>query len=230
MAERARILIVDDEPFNVDLLEQELDLLEHDTIAASDGAAALQTLTRQPVDLVLLDIMMPELDGYEVLRRMKNDAELRRVPVIMISALSELDSVVRCIELGAEDYLPKPFNPLLLKARIGACLEKKRSHDREIAYRREIEHERADRLLHAILPAPAVRELEASDRIVPRRHDDVAVMFADIVDFTAYSETHAPEEVVEKPGLPRAHLRGPDGGARGLCSGDREQRHPPRAP
>jgi len=78
-----------------------------------------------------------------------------------ISALSELDSVVRCIELGAEDYLPKPFNPLLLKARIGACLEKKRSHDREIAYRREIEHERADRLLHAILPAPAVRELEA---------------------------------------------------------------------
>jgi adenylate cyclase len=199
MAERARILIVDDEPFNVDLLEQELDLLEHDTIAASDGAAALQALTRQPVDLVLLDIMMPALDGYEVLRRMKNDAELRRVPVIMISALSELDSVVRCIELGAEDYLPKPFNPLLLKARVGACLEKKRSHDREIAYRREIEHERkrADRLLHAILPSPAVRELKDSDRIVPRRHDDVAVMFADIVDFTAYSETHAAEEVVE---------------------------------
>jgi adenylate cyclase len=199
MVDRGRILIVDDEPLNVDLLEQELDLLGHDTIAASDGSAALQHLARQPVDLVLLDIMMPQLDGYEVLRHIKSDPELRHIPVIMISALDQLESVVRCIELGAEDYLPKPFEPVLLKARIGACLEKKRWHDREIAYRREIEieRERADRLLHVILPTPAVVELKASDRIVPRRHDDVAVMFADIVEFTAYCETHAAEDVVE---------------------------------
>ena len=198
MAERGRILIVDDEPLNVDLLEQELELLGHDTIAASDGAAALQILARQPLDLMLLDIMMPQLDGYEVLARIKSDVELRHVPVIMISALDQLESVVRCIELGAEDYLPKPFEPILLKARIGACLEKKRWHDREVAYRREIERERerADRLLHVILPAPAVVELKASDRIAPRRYEDVAVMFADIVDFTAYCETHAAEEVV----------------------------------
>jgi adenylate cyclase len=194
----ARILIVDDEPLNVDLLEQELELLGHDTIAASDGAAALQILARQPLDLMLLDIMMPQLDGYEVLARIKSDVELRHVPVIMISALDQLESVVRCIELGAEDYLPKPFEPILLKARIGACLEKKRWHDREVAYRREIERERerADRLLHVILPAPAVVELKASDRIAPRRYEDVAVMFADIVDFTAYCEAHAPEQVV----------------------------------
>ena len=199
MAERGLILIVDDEPLNVDLLEQELDLLGHDTIAAADGLAALAHLARQPVDLVLLDIMMPQLDGYEVLRRIKSDPELRHVPVIMISALDQLESVVRCIELGAEDHLPKPFEPVVLKARVGACLEKKRWHDREIAYRREIERERerADRLLHVILPAPAVVELKASDRILPRRHDEVAVMFADIVGFTAYCETHAAEDVVE---------------------------------
>jgi adenylate cyclase len=197
MAERGLILIVDDEPLNVDLLEQELDLLGHDTIAAADGSAALAHLARQPVDLVLLDIMMPQLDGYEVLRRIKADADLRHVPVTMISALDQFESVVRCIELGAEDYLPKPFEPVLLKARVGACLEKKRWHDREVAYRREIEREGADRLLHAILPAPAVVELKASERIVPRRHDAVAVMFADIVGFTAYCETHAAEDVVD---------------------------------
>jgi adenylate cyclase len=126
MAERGLILIVDDEPLNVDLLEQELDLLGHDTIAAADGLAALAHLARQPVDLVLLDIMMPQLDGYEVLRRIKSDPELRHVPVIMISALDQLESVVRCIELGAEDHLPKPFEPVVLKARVGACRKKKR--------------------------------------------------------------------------------------------------------
>ena len=195
---RARILIADDEPLNVDLLEQELELLGHDSIAAFDGAAALRMLADEPVDLVLLDIMMPQLDGYGVLRQIKADPSLRHLPVIMISALDQLDSVLRCIELGAEDYLPKPFDPVLLKARIGACLEKKRWHDLEVAYRREIERERerADRLLHAILPAQAVVELKASERILPRRHDDVAVMFADVVNFTAWCEAHAPEQVV----------------------------------
>jgi class 3 adenylate cyclase len=116
----------------------------------------------------------------------------------MISALADLEHAVRGIELGAEDYLPKPFDPVLLKARIGACLERKRWHDREVAYRHEIERERerADRLLHAILPAPAVAELKASDRVAPRRYEGVAVLFADIVGFTRYCETHPAEEVV----------------------------------
>jgi adenylate cyclase len=147
---------------------------------------------------VLLDIMMPEMDGYEVLERLKADETWRHIPVIMISALSEFDSVVRCIELGAEDYLPKPFNSVLLKARVSASLERKRLHDREAAHLAEIDRQRqrGDRLLHAILPAPAVAQLKAEERIVPRRFEDVAVLFADILGFTVYCDQHPPEQVV----------------------------------
>src|SRR3954470_15516281 len=199
MAGRARVLIVDDEPFNVDLLEQELELLDCATVAAADGYQALQRLVAEPIDLVLLDIMMPKLDGYQVLRRIKADPRLRHIPVIMVSALSELESVVRCIELGAEDHLPKPFEPVLLRARVGACLEKKRLHDREREHLAEIDRQRrrAEALLHAILPAAAVEELIRSGRVAPRRHEEVAVMFADVVGFTGFCETHAPEVVVE---------------------------------
>ena len=136
MTAPARILVVDDEPFNRDVLAQELELLDHEAVAAVDGRDALQRLAGEAVDLILLDIMMPEMDGFEVLRRLKVDARLRHIPVIMISALDDLDSVVRCVELGAEDHLPKPFDPVLLKARVGACLEKKRWHDQEVAYLR----------------------------------------------------------------------------------------------
>jgi DNA-binding response OmpR family regulator len=90
-------------------------------------------------DLILLDIMMPEMSGYEMLGHLKADARLRDIPVIMISALDEVETVVRCIELGAEDYLPKPFDPVLLRARIGACLEKKRLRDQEIEYLRNVD-------------------------------------------------------------------------------------------
>jgi class 3 adenylate cyclase/CheY-like chemotaxis protein len=201
----ARILIVDDEPFNRDVLAQELELLEHEATEAIDGRDALEQLGSEAVDLILLDIMMPEMDGFEVLRRLKDDARLRHIPVIMISALDDLDAVVRCIALGAEDYLPKPFDPVLLKARIGACLEKKRWRDQEVAYlerielqMQEIERERAraDRLLHAILPPMAVAELKARDGVTPRRYEEVAVLFGDIVSFTPYCERHPPEEVV----------------------------------
>src|SRR5580700_1741144 len=97
---------------------------------ATNGREAMEAVRTRTFDLVLLDIMMPEMDGYAVLQNLKADEALRPIPVIMISALDELDSVVRCIEMGAEDYLPKPFDPILLKARINACLEKKRSYDR----------------------------------------------------------------------------------------------------
>ena len=89
-------------------------------------------LKAEPFDLVLLDVMMPEMNGYQVLEQLKADANLRAIPVIVLSALDEIGSVVRCIELGAEDYLPKPFDPVLLRARIGACLEKKRLRDQEV--------------------------------------------------------------------------------------------------
>lgn len=198
MNERAKILIVDDEPFNVDYLEQELEDLEHDTISAANGREALAQVTAESPDIILLDIMMPLMDGFEVLTHLKADKAWRDIPVIVISALDDMDSTVRGIGLGAEDYLPKPFDPVLLKARIGACLEKKRLRDREVLYLQQIEAEkkRADELLHVILPAEIVQELKATNKVQPRQYHNVAVLFADIVGFTPYCDTHAPEEVV----------------------------------
>ncbi|MFN2477287.1 MAG: response regulator [Chthoniobacterales bacterium] len=125
------VLVVDDIEANRDVLSRQLKRQGYAVAVADSGQVALDHLRASDVDLVLLDIMMPEMDGYELLQRLKADQALRHIPVIMISALNELDSVVRCIELGAEDYLPKPFNPTLLKARLGASLEKKRARDRE---------------------------------------------------------------------------------------------------
>jgi signal transduction histidine kinase len=127
------LLVVDDESTNRDVLSRRLRRQGHTVVTANSGADALAVMRERPFDLVLLDIMMPDMDGYEVLRRLKSDDHLQHVPVVMISAVDELQSVVRCIAAGAEDYLAKPFNPTLLQARIGACLEKKRSRDRETA-------------------------------------------------------------------------------------------------
>jgi sigma-B regulation protein RsbU (phosphoserine phosphatase) len=130
---KAKILIVDDQPENCAVLQRRLEKEGHECVALHDGASALARLAAEPFDLVLLDIMMPGIDGREVLRRIKTDDLLRHVPVIMISALDQVESVVACIEQGAEDYLPKPFNPVLLRARIGASLERKRLRDAEQA-------------------------------------------------------------------------------------------------
>ncbi|MGA8810764.1 MAG: response regulator [Thermoanaerobaculia bacterium] len=127
------LLVVDDDAANREVLSRRLERQGHEVRTASNGLDAMRILGESAFDLVLLDIMMPEMDGYEVLGRIKTDSRLQNIPVIMISALNELQSVVRCIEAGAEDYLTKPFNPTLLKARIGACLEKKRGRDRESA-------------------------------------------------------------------------------------------------
>jgi two-component system, sensor histidine kinase and response regulator len=128
-----RLLVVDDEEVNRDVLSRRLERQGHEVFTAGSGQEAIRMLRESEYDAVLLDIMMPDMDGYEVLRVLKADEALRHTPVIMISALSEVQSVVHCIEAGAEDYLAKPFNPTLLKARLGACLEKKRSRDRESA-------------------------------------------------------------------------------------------------
>src|SRR3984893_275433 len=108
---------------------------------ADDGEAAIELLRTQEFDLVLLDVMMPKLDGYQVLERLKAEGRLHNIPVIMISALNEIESVVRCIELGAVDYLSKPFDPVLLKARVGASLEKKRLRDEVRAHLARMEEE-----------------------------------------------------------------------------------------
>jgi len=130
-SQQGSVLVVDDVEENRDVLSRRLRRQGYAVATTENGREALERLRSEAFDLVLLDIMMPEMDGYEVLQRLKADEALRHIPVIMISALSELDSVVRCIGMGAEDYLLKPFNPILLKARIGACLEKKRARDRE---------------------------------------------------------------------------------------------------
>jgi sigma-B regulation protein RsbU (phosphoserine phosphatase) len=136
-----RILIVDDEPLNIDYLQQELDSPEFVTLTASNGQEALDRVARESPDLILLDIMMPVMDGFEVLRRLKADAATRSLPVIIISAASDISSVVKGIQLGAEDYLPKPFEPTLLRARITSGLEKKRLHDLEQVYLKGLERE-----------------------------------------------------------------------------------------
>ena len=135
------VLVVDDEAFNVDYLLQELEEYGVNTLSASNGVEALAQVEEHSPDLVLLDIMMPKMDGFEVLAKMKGDGAMRDIPVIIISAHSDMPHILRGIEMGAEDYLPKPFDPLLLKARVNASLEKKRFRNLEKAYLKGLERE-----------------------------------------------------------------------------------------
>jgi class 3 adenylate cyclase len=192
------VLIVDDNDDNRFTLSLRLEGCGYaNLLTAENGRDALDKMRAQPVDLVLLDIMMPELDGYGVLAEMRADVALRHIPVVMISALEEIGSVVRCIELGAADYLTKPFNPVLLKARVDNCIEKARYRAQEAAYLARIESEkrRADELLTTLLPASIARALKRNGRLAPQRAEDVTVLFCDVVGFTAYSEKHPPETV-----------------------------------
>ena len=140
VAHSGRILVVDDDDGNRDLLVRRLEHEGYTVKTAVHGEDALARLVIESADLILLDVMMPGMSGYEVLEAIKRESRWRDIPVIMISALDELQSVVRCIEHGAEDYLPKPFDPVLLRARIGACLEKKRLRDQEVLYLKDVAH------------------------------------------------------------------------------------------
>ena len=153
-AERGTVLVVDDNAANRDMLQRRLDRDGFDTIAAGDGAEALEIARSASPDVILLDIMMPVMDGNEALDRLKADPDLRHIPVIMLTSLDDTASIISCIERGAEDHLPKPFDPVLLRARLGACLEKKQLHDREQSYLAEIvvEKRRADGLLNTVIP------------------------------------------------------------------------------
>jgi CheY-like chemotaxis protein len=132
--------VVDDDPINRMLLSKSLEQQGHRVMTAENGLEALAALQAQPFDVVLLDVLMPEPDGYEVLARLKQDPRLRHVPVIMVSALEDIQCVVRCIEMGAEDYLPKPFDPVLLRARVNGCLTRKRLHDLELEYMEQVDY------------------------------------------------------------------------------------------
>ena len=142
MKSDAALLLVDDNEDNRYTLNRRLQREGYANLtSAVDGRQALELLGARSFDLVLLDVMMPDLNGYEVLERMRADDQLRHIPVIMISALDEIDSVIRCVELGAEDYLSKPFNPTLLRARVGASLEKKRLRDEIVTVLTALEYE-----------------------------------------------------------------------------------------
>ena len=140
-AEHGAILVVDDNETNRDMLSRRLARQGYQVHLVAGGRQAFELLETQAVDLILLDVMMPEMNGYDALQRLKANPAQRDIPVLMISALDEMDSVVRCIELGAEDYLFKPFDPVLLRARIGACLEKKRLRDEIARHVRRMERE-----------------------------------------------------------------------------------------
>jgi len=164
------ILVVDDNEMNRDLLSRRLRRDGHTVVMAEHGRAALDELARAPFDLMLLDIMMPELTGYEVLEIVKKDPALCHIPVVMITAATEEESIVRCLLLGADDHLPKPFNPAILRARVASSLAKKRLHDGEQRYAKSLEREleigREIQLgfLPDALPSPAGWELCAHFR------------------------------------------------------------------
>lgn len=211
--ETGNILVVDDNAANREMLSRRLAREGHRVQVVANGPAALALLRQQSIDLVLLDVLMPEMSGYEVLQRLTADDDLREIPVIMISALDEMESVVRCIELGAEDYLPKPFDPVLLRARIGACLEKKRLRDREAMHLRELAEwnqkleqrvqeqvallDRLGRLKRFFSPqlAELIVAGGADDPLATHRRD-LTVCFLDLRDFTSFAESVEPEEVM----------------------------------
>lgn len=140
MSQTGNILVVDDDMLNRLVLSTNLGEQGYTVTTAENGRQALEMLASQPFDVVLLDLVMPELDGYQVLERMKHDNVQRDIPVIIISALDEMESILRCIEMGATDYLPKPFDAGLLRARLNASLASKRLRDIELEYLEQVNH------------------------------------------------------------------------------------------
>jgi class 3 adenylate cyclase len=196
--ERSAVLVVDDFEANRRSVTRNLKLQGHAAAAAENGRQALALLRERPFDLVLLDIMMPEMDGYQVLEQIRADPQLCRIPVVVLSGVEEIESIVRCIELGAADYMLKPVDPILLRARVSACLEHKRLRDQEQAYLHQLQAEqaRSERLLLNILPQPIAERLKHSQQPIAESFDDVTVLFADIVDFTSLASRVAPNELV----------------------------------
>ena len=187
----ALVLVVDDEPLNVDLMVQELEDMGVDVVTAGNGRQALRVLDDGACDIVLLDIMMPEVDGFEVLDRLHADGRLASLPVIVVSAMDDMASVARCIELGAEDHLLKPFDPTLLRARIRGALEKKRLRDRvqrQLAVTREI--------FGKYVPASVAEAILDGKGAVGPVQTMATILYTDIVNFTAIVEDMAPKQAM----------------------------------
>ncbi|NJC98681.1 MAG: adenylate/guanylate cyclase domain-containing response regulator [Anaerolineales bacterium] len=183
--EPGHLLVVDDNKVNRILLARGLEQDGHKIETAENGRQALEMLKRDAFDLVLLDIEMPEMNGYQVLEACLQDIELRNLPIIMTSSLDEIDSVIKCVELGAEDYLNKPINPILLRARVNASLEKKRLRDEQ------------RKLIRTFATREVAEELMREGFSLGGRYVDATVMFSDIRSYTTYSENEDPAEIIE---------------------------------
>jgi DNA-binding response OmpR family regulator len=194
--EQALVLVVDDNEMNRDMLSRRLERQGYRSIMAEDGVQALEMLPQHPIDLVLLDIMMPRMNGYDVLEKAKNDPALRHIPIIMISAVDDLDSVVKCVEMGADDYLFKPFNPILLKARISASLEKKRLRDQEQNFLHAGSSGGGDDT-YAGLPTAAAERLRQGQATVADHFTEVTVLYASVIGLERVSEGFSPGEMVD---------------------------------
>ncbi len=192
------ILVVDDNKNNTSLLQKRLQKIGNKVTVASDGLEALQIVEDMDLDLILLDIIMPKMNGYEVLEYLKKDKRYHEIPVIMLSSMDDLTSIYRCIELGADDYVTKPFDKIILEARISACIEKKHLRDKEKELLVEIskEKQKSDILLLNILPKDIANRLKSGETIIADKHDEVSILFADIVEFTPQTKDLNPEELV----------------------------------
>ena len=190
--ERGQVLVVDDNKMNRIKLARHLEQQGHSVSTAENGQEALEMLRSRPFELVLLDIMMPVMNGYEVLEIMKGEHELRDIPVIVISAVEEMDSVVRCIEMGAEDHLPKNYDPVLLNARIGASVEKRRLRN-EVVEQLDIISE----IFGKYVPKSVARQIVANKGILEPKQTIATIMFTDIEGFTSTAESISPKQLVQ---------------------------------
>jgi adenylate cyclase len=200
------ILVVDDNEELRHTIVLRLELFGyHNVTTAGDGEAALALIRQREFDLVILDIQMPRLDGFGVLTALRNDLARRHLPVIVSSGLDDLDAVVRCIELGAEDYLMKPLKSVIFRARVAATLERKRLRDIERLRLIQVQHERhllaleqekSERLLLNVLPHTIAVRLKQGERTIAERFNGVTVLFADVVDFSSFASHTEPEDLV----------------------------------
>jgi class 3 adenylate cyclase len=191
-------LVVDDMESNRELLARRLSRLGYAIQVVENGQRALELVEGKGVDVILLDIFMPGLDGFAVLQRLKSNTATHHIPVIMLSSDDQLDTAVRCIQLGADDFLPQPFNPTLLMARIESSLSKKLLRDQENAFlkRLQAEQETSERLLLNILPKPIAERLKRGEQVIADSHAEVTVLFSDFVGFTKLAAGISPKTLV----------------------------------
>ena len=200
MKSTPRILVVDDENQNLRLMEAMLIPLGYEVFLARDGMEALESVRETPPDVILLDVMMPKMDGFEVTRRLKEDEETKIIPIVMVTALKGVEDRVRALEAGANDFLTKPVDKTELRARVSSLVQVKAYYDYMRKYQEELSRSNAEtnRLLLNILPQPIADRLKNGEEIIADRYSEVTILFADIVGFTSLAASMTPAELLEQ--------------------------------